>query len=108
MEKKQVDLQIKMKYLEQIVNGAKVEDYRTLSRYNMGLLTHFTKPKTWAIRHDITHVRFVSGFRAERKFAICEIEGIFAEQFVNFIPEGMKPGTKALTIKIRRVLEHNL
>jgi hypothetical protein len=45
----------------------------------------------------------VAGF-SNPKFAVCEINGIFADRFDNFIPEGMKPGTKAFTIEIRQVI----
>jgi len=109
---KQIDLQTKKKDLEKIASGEKVEDYRAISRYNIKLLTTIAEIKGkkafYDCRKDITHVRFVNGRGDKLKFAVCEISGIFTEKFVKFVPEGMKPGTKALTIYIRRVVNHNL
>ena len=111
-EDKQVDLRIKKNLLEKIVSGEKVEDYRAVSRYNLGLLANF-ESKTgnkvqYMPREDITHIRFVSGYGDNIKFAICEISGIFSVRYVKVIPEGIKPGTIMLTIKIRQVVKHNL
>jgi hypothetical protein len=72
------------------------------------LLTERLDGGKWAVRSDISTVRFVNGFRNDCKFAVCEVKGIFVDHFVKFVPKGMKPGTTAFTIEIRRVLEHNL
>lgn len=104
---KQIDLQVTLADLKDIVSGKKVEDYRSMSRYNINILTRSTAEWDFEPRTDIKRVRFVSGFK-DVKFAICEINGIFIDEFVEFVPKGMKPGSEALTIEIRRVVKHNL
>ena len=107
-EEVQIDLLVSTPRLRQIVSGKITEDYRTLSRYNGTLLTLPLGGGKWTIRTDIKKVRFVNGLRNNCKYALTEINGIFVDTFEKFIPRGMKPGTTAFTIEIRRVLEHNL
>jgi len=108
IEPKQIDLMTREKDLKEIVSGKKVEDYRKLSRYNINLLVDKDAEYNLEPRSDVTHVRFVSGYDERMKYVTCEIKGIFLDEFIKFVPEGMKPGNTAITIEIRRVVEHNL
>lgn len=106
---KQINLIITLENLKDIVSGKKVEEYRRPSRYNASLM--FEKNSEDGIldpRKDITHVQFFAGYRKDRKHAIVEVDKIEFNVFEKFIPEGMKPGSNAITIFIRRVVEHNL
>lgn len=105
---KQIDLLTTEPNLREIVSGKKTEDYRNLTRFNINLLIDRDSDTELDPRKDISHVRFVTGYGEKMKYALCEINGIFLDEFINFVPEGMKPGTTALTIEIRQIVEHNL
>lgn len=107
-EGKTVSLQIRRDLLEKIVSGEKDADYRSLSRYNINLLTRAISDKYWEPRNDIAFVKYNTGFGDDRRYALCEISKIDVVEYRHKVPAGMKPGTVALTIRIRRVVEHNL
>jgi hypothetical protein len=106
---KKIDLIITLENLKEIISGEKKEDYRQFSRYNQKALCELIKEdQLYYPRKDLTHVRFLAGYRKDRKYALCEISGIYFDLFKKFIPRGMKPGSEAITIEIRQVVEHNL
>ena len=116
---KTVILQIENKYIDQIKAGKKTEDYRSISAFNTKLLCdnvkendlkkgeafvqagkQFYRPKT-----SIERVRFVNGYKTDRKELTCEIKGIYIDKFLDKIPDGMKPGAVMFTIELGKIVE---
>lgn len=104
-----IDLQIERKYFDQILSGEKKKEYRAISDYNIRLLCDCDiKDNLYYTRRDITHVRFVNGYKKDRAVMVVEVKGIFHEEFIDFIPDGMKRGDQALTIELGDIVESNV
>jgi hypothetical protein len=117
---KTVTFQKKGKYLDLIITGAKVEDYRAISALNSKLLCdHIDKTELkpgeqyvthgcdiWRIKKDLTHVLFINGYQPDRKKLLCELKAIELNQFANQVPEGIVAGSFAITLILGRI-NHN-
>jgi hypothetical protein len=105
---KQIEMMLDEVTLKSIVSGETKEVFRNLSYYNIQLLTKGPEGEfDYEPREDIGKIRFYCGFD-KAMFCLCEINGIFLDEFVKFVPKGMKPDTVALTIKIEQIIDHNL
>ena len=118
---KQVDLIIKREYLQEILAGTKKEEYRSLSKFNTRLLCdnidraslikgdHYIEhnKEVWRPKKNITHVRFLNGYRKDREYIICELKSINIDKFIKEIPDGMEPGTVCFTLELGQIVEHN-
>lgn len=107
---KQVDILITLNELKGIISGKEDEIWRRASRYNACLLSTKTKDGHYEARKDLTHVRLLSGLTVTKKYAVCEIHGIYVVKFTDSdpTPKGIKPGSTAFSIVIRQVVDHNL
>jgi hypothetical protein len=113
-----VTFQIKGVYIDQIKAGSKVEEYRSISEHNTKLLCdhidkkelqpgeHYVthKEEIWRVKKDLTHVRLFNGYRSDRKELIIELKCVEINEFINFLPEGMKPGTICFTLFLGRIV----
>ncbi len=104
---KTINFQLEGKYIDQIYAKTKTSDYRSISSHNSKKLCEKIDEKDlkdgdyyvthnkeiWRVRKDVTHVRFFNGYRTDRKELLMELKSIEVNQFVNNIPDGMKPGT---------------
>ena len=119
-EMKTVNFQIEGKYIDQIKSGTKTEDYRSVSVFNTHLLCEkieqkdltereqhvvVGKKETWRLKKDLTHVRFVNGYRSIRKELTCEIKGMNIDNFVKNMPDGVTPGCICFTIELGQIIE---
>lgn len=101
-----VTLQIEGRPLDDIVAGRKPEEYRSLSRYNAHKLCKMNpEDNKWYPRTDVTHLQLINGYRPDARRIIVEVKGIYIDTFKNFVPDGMKPGSRALTIELGAVVE---
>lgn len=115
---KVVNFQIKGRYLTAIESGTKTVEYRSISKYNGKLLCdHIDKKdlqpgeqflthdnETWRVKKDLTHVRFLNGYRPDRKKLLCELKTIELRRFIKNVPEGMEPGTIAFTLVLGKII----
>jgi hypothetical protein len=115
---KTVNFQIEGRYIDEIYNGKKIEEYRSISEYNTKKLcekvnkkdilssdhyvTHFKE--SWRTRKDITHVRLFNGYKSERKELLVELKKIEIIKFMNKIPDGMKPGTICFVLTLGQIV----
>jgi hypothetical protein len=105
---KEIEMMLDEVTLKGIARGEMKEVYRNLSDYNIQLLAK-AKSEDFDVdpRDDIGKIRFFCGFD-KAMFCLCEINGIFIDEFVKSVPKGMKPGTLAFTIEIKQIINHNL
>ncbi len=117
---KTVTFQIIGKYLDQIQAGVKVEEYRAISEHNTKLLCelidkkdlspddHYVKhnQQIWRVKKDFTHVQFLNGYRPDRRKLLCELKKVEINEFIKFIPAGMKPGTTCFTLFPGQIIEN--
>lgn len=117
-ELKTVNFQIEGRYIDQIKNGTKVEDYRAINPVNAHkLCEHIDKKdlkegeqfvthnkEIWRLKKDLTQVRFFNGYKSDRKELLIELKGIELNKFVKNIPEGMKPGTICFTLILGQIV----
>lgn len=103
----QIEMMLDEVTLKSIVRGETKEVYRNLSYFNIQLLTRTDSEFDLDPRKDIRRIRFYCGFD-KSMFCLCEINGISLDEFIKFVPKGMKPGTVALTIEIGQVIDYNL
>ncbi len=117
---KTVILQIEGKFIDQIKAGKKTEDYRSISAFNTKLLCdnvketdlkkdidqfiqagkQFYRPKT-----SFKQVRFLNGYKTDRKELTCELKGIYIDKFLEKIPDGVKPGAVMFTLELGKIVE---
>jgi hypothetical protein len=102
-----INLVIKKKYFDQILSGAKTKEYRAPSKFNARLLGFKDENGKYSPRKDITHIRFVNGYRADSPWLVVECKEVGCYKFVNEIPEGMKKGNSAVEIILGAIVEHS-
>lgn len=109
-----IELKIERKYLDKIVSGEKVEDYRSIKPfYFQKFCVKRTEGEhkgeyfvsTVEDYKPIKIIKFMAGYAKDSAFAIVEIEKIRINTFVNFIPPQFKKGHTCFTIFINKVLE---
>ena len=115
---KTVTFQIKGEYIDQIKAGSKIEEYRNLSEHNTKLLCdkidkkelqagdhYFTQnEKIWRVKKNLTHLKLLNGYRSDRKELLIELKGVEINEFIDFLPEGMKPGTICFTLFLGQIV----
>lgn len=102
----EVALRIKEYYLNQIVTGVKTSEFRTFSDFYISRL--FEKDKNRElVPKDIKTLRLYVGNTPDAPFCVCEVKGIFVNQYFDNIPEGYEKGDYEIEIELGKVLEHN-
>jgi len=101
-----VNLIIKKKFYDQILSGEKTKEYRAPSRFNARLLGFKDDNGKYSPRKDITHIRFINGYRADSPMLVAECKEVGCYTFINEIPEGLKKGDIAIEIILGKVVEH--
>lgn len=104
---KHIEMMLDEVTLKSIVSGETKEVFRNLSYHNIQLLTDIDSEIDLDPRKDIGEIRFYCGYD-KAMFCLCEINGIFLDEFVTNVPKGMKPGTIVLTIEIGKTIDYNL
>lgn len=102
---KLLQLRIKREYLHQIKEGTKTSEFRPFSPFYLerifddidGALT----PKPY------THIKLFVGNEKDSEFVLSEIKGIFVNQYLNNIPEGMERGAMEIEIELGNIIEQN-
>ena len=102
-----INLIIKKKYFDQILSGEKTKEYRAPSKYNDRLLGFKDTNGKYSPRKDITHIRFINGYRANSPMLVAECKEIGCYTFVNEIPDGLKKGDISIEIVLGKVVEHS-
>lgn len=102
-----INLVIKKKFFDQILSGEKKKEYRAPSKFNARLLGFKDDNGKYSPRKDITHIRFVNGYKDNSPWLVAECKEVGCYTFVNEIPEGLKKGDIALEIILGAVVEHS-
>jgi hypothetical protein len=98
-----VDLIIKKEWFDKIFTGEKKEEYRQPSIFNNRLLGFKDTNGKYSPRTDITHIRFLNGFRKDRKYMIVECAKIRAEKKIENETTFIR-----IVIELGKVVEHNV
>jgi len=101
-----VNLVIKKKYFDQILSGEKKKEYRAPSKFNARLLGFKDSNGKYSPRKDITHIRFINGYRADSPWLVAECKEVGCYTFKNEIPMGLQKGDIAIEIILGEVVEN--
>lgn len=91
----------------EIIEGKKKEEYRSLSDHYFKMFMNKAKDGVYEGKKKITKIILAVGYRKDRKTALVEVKGIFIDRFEDFIPEGLNKGDECFTIELGKVLEKN-
>lgn len=104
--KADLTLIIEKQFFDQILSGAKKEEYRSLSDYYINRFCVF-KGEVFTAMKPIKTICFAVGYAKDRLTAIVEVKGIFIDTFESVIPEGFNQGDQCFTIELGKVLKRN-
>lgn len=107
MNKAELTLTIKKKWLQKIVSGEKIEEYRDSKEYYHKIFKEFDF-KTFHVINPPKTIKLFVPYQKHTFYCIIEVEKIVHEKFEIDIPEGLKMNDLVYTIYIKNVLEHNL
>ncbi len=97
-----------------IINGKKVEEYRAVSLHYFQL---FCKKRTegefkgkYQVEtpddyKEINKIKLRNGYSNDRPYIIVEVKMIRIDEFINFIPEGMKKHDIRFTLYLGKILQ---
>jgi len=91
----------------EILEGKKKEEYRSLSEHYFRMFMIKAKDGVYDKKKKINKIILAVGYRKDRKTALIEVKGIFIDRFENFVPEGLQKGDECFTIELGKVLETN-
>lgn len=92
---------------DEIIEGKKKEEYRSLSEHYFKMFMNKAKDGVYEGKKKINKIKLAVGYRKDRRTATLEVKGIFIDRFEEFIPEGLKSGDECFTIELGKVLEKN-
>ncbi|WP_282638118.1 hypothetical protein [Sphingobacterium thalpophilum] len=98
---------IKEVHFNEIMNGRKLEEYRSLSEHYFRMFFDKNKIGEYEFRKPISKIMLAVGYSPKRKTAIVELKDIYICQFINEIPEGFQKGDECFVLELGKVLEKN-
>lgn len=91
----------------EILEGKKKEEYRSLSDHYFKMFMIKAKDGVYDTKKKISKITLAVGYRKDRKTALVEVKGIYIDRFEDFVPEGLNKGDECFTIELGKVLEKN-
>ena len=102
----QIALQIKEKYLNEIIAGVKPIDYRECKPFYISRFCELNKKGEIDSIKKFDTIKLYVGNVKDGRYVVCECIGIFLTKYEKYIPEGMKKGDILFEIELGKILEH--
>lgn len=94
---------IKDEYFKEILEGKKVEEYRSLSEHYFKMFCEKGKDGYYDKMKPIKEIILAVGYNKNRKTALVEVKDIYICEFQNEIPEGFEKGDECFVIELGNV-----
>lgn len=92
---------------DDIIEGRKQEEYRSLSDHYFRMFCTKGKDGVYDDMKPIDKIYLAVGYSKDRKKALIEAKDIYVCTFINDIPEGFQKGDECFVIELGKVLEKN-
>lgn len=98
---------IKEVYFNEIIEGKKIEEYRSLSDHYFRMFFEKNSEGEYEFKKPIDKIILAVGYSPTRKTAVVELKDIYICEFMNDIPEGFEKGDECFILELGKVLERN-
>lgn len=94
---------IKEEYFNEILNGTKIEEYRSLSEHYFKMFCKKGKDGYYDEIKPIKEITLAVGYRKDRKTAVVEVKDLYICVFEKEIPPGFEKGDECFVIELGKV-----
>lgn len=101
---KMICLRIKREWLNEIKSGRKTSEFRDLTDFYITRLFDRNKSGELIGKSD-DRIKLYVGNSDIPEYAICEVKGIYVNQYFDKIPEGMNRGDMEIEIELGKIVE---
>ncbi len=98
---------INQENFDDIMNGVKKEEYRSLSEHYFRMFCKKGDDGVYDEMKPIDKITIAVGYNKSRKTAVIKVKDLYICKFMNEIPEGFEKGDECFVIEIDKVLEKN-
>lgn len=98
---------IKEEYFNEILEGVKTEEYRSLSEHYFRMFSTKNDNGEYANIKDIKEIILAVGYSKNRKTMRVQLKDLYIVEFWNDIPEGFQKGDECFVLELGEIIETN-